>query len=200
MSKLIIEEFCAAFATNPKDWEFWKGEHKITSDKLIIAGPSRIVGLIDLNKIEEEIEWKAYAIKSEPTKKMCGNFVYEGGMYSIDFLRRAFEFLGESFEVARIREAIMFKLNEDIGLGLAEKITNEDFYYDDEGVMFIESSFEVEKEEWRTVTKAKEFIKWTDNEAKRKHKGHGTNIWWEEVYRWEKFFEEEEDMGDMMLL
>lgn len=195
----FIEEFCDVFATDKEAWEFWKTEEKRRpSNKLIIAGPSRIVGLIDLNKFGE-VEWETYAIKSEPTKKMCGNFVYEGGMYSIAFLRNIFKFIGESFEVARVREAILFKLNEDIALGLAEKVINKDFYYDDKGVMFIEMDFEKTKKEWHTVTKAKEFIEWEDNMAKREHKGKGLT-WYEEVYRWEKFFEEEEDMGDMMLL
>jgi len=197
-NKQTIEEFCTAFAMSVESWGFWKEEYG-SSDKIIIAGPSRIVGLIDLKKLGE-IEWKSYGVRAKPTKKMSGNFVFEGGMYSIYFLKKIFQFLSEYFEVTRYNEAILFKLGEDIALGLAEKITNEDFYYNDEGVMFVESRWEETKGQWRTVTTEKEFIKWEDNMAKRKHKGKGLNTWYEEVYKWEYFFEEEDDESEMMLI
>jgi len=194
----LIEDFCNAFATTVENWEFWRDEHN-SSDKLIIAGPSRIVGLVDLKKMPK-IEWESYSIESPPTKKMKGNFVFEGGMYSMDFLKRSIKFLSDPFEVARVNEAIMFKLTESVALGLAEKITNEDFYYNDEGVMFVELDWESQGETWKTVSQAKEFVKWVDGVAKRKHSGKSTS-WYEEVYNFEKFFAEElEDMGDMMML
>lgn len=194
----LIEKFSEVFVMPIKDWEFWKEEHGC-SDILIIAGPSRIVGLVDLNKIEEKIEWETYSTKTTPTKKMTGNFVYNKGMYSIDFLEKIFKFLDEIVEISRHHEAILFKLTESIALGLGEKINPDDFYYNDEGVMFIEWEWETTKKDWRTVVKEKEFIKWENNIAQRKHKGKA-NIWYECVYRFEYFFEEEEDMGDMMLL
>lgn len=197
MSK-IIDDFCIAFATDMESWEFWKGEND-SSDKLIIAGPSRIVGLIDLKKMGK-IDWKSYSIESIPTNKMKGNFVFDGGMYSMDFLKKIMRFLSETFEVARVREALLFKLTESIALGLAEKRNSDDWYYDDEGVMFEDLEFEKTPENWKTTATAQEFVKWDNGVAKRKHQGKAL-VWYEEVYRFEKFFEiEEEDMGDMMLL
>lgn len=193
----LIEKFSIAFGMTMEEWDFWKREEERVCDKLIIAGPSRIVGLIDLNQLEE-IEWKEYSIESKPTKKMKGDFVFDGGMYSIDFLKKIFQFLSESFEVARVREAIMFKLTEDIALGLAEKRKGDGWYYNDEGIMFVEWEFEGLSDKWKTVTTDKEFIKWENNVAKREHKGHNLRTWYEEVYRFEKFFEEEEEWGDMM--
>ncbi len=193
----IIEEFTECFNASPDDWKFWKGEHN-SSDKLIIAGPSRIVGLIDLNKIKEDIEWKTYSKESEPIKKMAGNFVYNNGMYSIDFLRKMFSMLPETVEVARHSGAILFKLTEDIAVGLGEKRTSVDFYYNNEGVMFVESNFE-DSDSWKTTPTEKEFIKWNNKVAKRKHRGKGTHVWYEEVYKFERFFEEEEEWGDMMM-
>ena len=195
----FIEDFSIAFATDLEKWKFWK-EEVGSSSKLIIAGPSRIVGLLDLTLIEEDLEWTTYSIESIPTNKMKGNFVFDGRMYSMDFLKKVYHFLSESFEVARLNEAILFKLTETVALGLAEKKTNEDFYYNDEGVMFVEEEFEKLDKKWKTVTKAKEFIKWENNMAKRKHSGKA-QVWYEEVYRFEKFFEiEEDDMGDIMSL
>lgn len=197
MNKLI-EDFCIAFATDIESWKHWKEEVK-ASDKIIIAGPSRIVGLIDLKKMGK-IEWESYSIISFPTNKMKGNFVYNGGMYSMDFLKKIMQFLPDPLEIARVNEAILFKLTESVAMGLGEKKTSDEFYYNDEGILFEDLDFEETKEEWRTVQVAKEFIKWENNLARWKHTGKGTT-WYEEVYRFEKFFEEElEDMGDMMML
>jgi len=197
-NKVLIEEFCKIFDMTPDDWTFWKREHGC-SDKLIIAGPSRIIGLVDLTKIDDEINWKSYGKNAEPTKKMKGNFVFDGGMYGITFLRDAFPMLAETIEVAKYSEAIFFRVGEDVALGIAQKYTNEGFYYNDEGVMFAEWDWEETKKEWRSVVKENEFIKWENGVAKREHKGK-CNIWYEEVYRWEYFFEVEEEMGDFMLL
>lgn len=194
----FVEKFTKAFGTTVENWEFWKGEMNINNDKLIIAGPSNIIGLIDLTKFEE-VEWKTYSIESKPTNKMKGDFVFDGGMYSMHFLKQLWGFLSESFEVARVREAILFKLSETVALGLAEKKNGEGFYYNDEGIMFVEWDFKIVDKKWNSVTTAKEFIKWKNNMAKRKHKG-SSHIWYEEVYRFEKFFEEEEEMGDFMLI
>ena len=193
----LIERFAEVFHTTEKDLMFWKKEHMLT-DKIIIAGPSRIIGLIDLNKIDDDIEWTTYEKNSDPTKKMKGNFIFKGGMYGIRWLKDIYSMLSETVEAARYNIVILFKITEDIAVGIGEKRTHEDFYYDDDGVMFIEWDFEKRKEEWRTVSKAKEFIKWENNMAKRKHTGKA-NIWYEEVYRFEKFFEEEEEWGDMMM-
>ncbi len=195
----LKEKWAKIFNTTEKDWEYWKKEHGC-SEKLIIAGPSRIVGLLDLNKVDDNIEWTTYGKYSEPIKKMGGNFIFEGGMYGIRWLRDIYAMLPESVEVARYVEAILFKITDDIAVGIGEKITGDDFYYDDEGVMFVELKFEQTKEEWRTVTKAKEFIKWDNDMAKRKHTGKGVNWWYEEIYKFEYFFEEEEEMGDFMLI
>ncbi len=194
----IIERFAKVFRTTEKDLKFWKKEHMLT-DKIIIAGPSRIVGLIDLNKIDDDIEWTTYEKNSDPTKKMVGNFVFEGGMYGIRWLRNIYPMLSETIDVAKYNIVILFKITEDMAVGIGEKRTHEDFYYNDEGVMFVDWDFEKTKKEWKTVAKAKEFIKWENGVAKRKHKGKA-NIWYEEVYKFERFFEEEEEMGDMMLI
>ena len=194
----LIEKFSIAFATDLEKWKFWK-EEVGSSSKLIIAGPSRIVGLLDLTLIEEDLEWATYSIESIPTNKMKGNFVFDGRMYSMDFLKKIVQFLPESVEIARLNEAILFKLTETVALGLAEKITNDEFYYDDDGVMFVESDWEELSDNWKTVTTAKEFIKWENNMAKRKHKSK-SNVWYEEVYKFEKFFIEEDEMGDFMLI
>ena len=199
LNKYLIEEFCKVTKTDIKDWNFWKSENPC-SNKIIIAGPSRIIGLIDLNKIDEEIDWKFYGKNAVPTKKMKGNFVFNDMMYGIRWLKLAFQMIGETVEVATYLEAIVFKLSEDVALAVGSKALPDDFYYNDEGVMFVECDFEETQESWRTVTKAKEFIKWENGVAKRKHKGKA-NVWYEEVYRWEYFFEEElDDMGDMMML
>lgn len=198
-NKYLIEEFCKVTKTILKDWDFWKTENPC-SDKIIIAGPSRIIGLIDLIKIDEEIDWKFYGKNAVPTKKMKGNFVFDGKMYGIRWLILAFQMIGETVEVGSYKESILFKLTEDVALGIGDKTLTEDFYYNDEGVMFIEAEWEETQEKWRSVTKAKEFIKWENGVAKRKHSGKA-NVWYEEVYRWEYFFEEElDDMGDMMML
>ena len=198
-NKQLIEDFCKVGFTTLDYWEKWKEENPC-SNKIIIAGPSRIIGLIDLTKIDEEINWESYGKNSEPTKKMKGNFVFDGKMYGIRWLRQIFPMIPETVEVATYVDSIVFRLTDDVALGIGEKRLNEDFYYNDEGVMFVEVDFEERQESWRTVTKAKEFIKWEDGVAKRKHKGHNLQTWYEEVYRWEYFFEIEEEMGDMMLL
>lgn len=193
----LVEKFCEIFSTTVESWEYWRKEHNIQNEKLIIAGPSRIVGLVDLSKLDG-IEWETYSIKAEPKKSMSGNFTYDGCMYGIAWLIKIFRFLDETFEVARLNEGILFKITETIALGLAEKRNPDSFYYDDEGIMFIEWEWEDVKDEWKSTITQKEFIKWDNNMAKRKHKGK-THIWYEEVYRFEYFFEEEEDVGDMML-
>ena len=193
----LVEKFAKIFNTTEEDLTFWKKEHMLT-DKIIIAGPSRIIGLIDLNKLDDDIEWKTYEKNFDPTKKMAGNFVFEGGMYGIRWLRNIFSVLSETVEVARYNIVILFKITENMAVGIGEKKTLKDFYYNDEGVMFVDWDFEKSKEEWRTVAKAKEFIKWENGMAKRKHSGKA-NIWYEEVYRFENFFEEAEEWGDMMM-
>lgn len=195
----LKEKWAKIFNTTETDWEYWRKEHGC-SEKLIIAGPSRIIGLINLSKFNKNIEWKMYGKCSEPTKKMKGNFVFDGGMYGITWLRDIYPELPESLEVARYNGGILFKINEDIAVGIGDKITGDEFYYNDEGVMFIELKFEETKEEWRTTTTAKEFIKWDNNMAKRKHGGSKLHEWFEDVYRFEYFFEEEEEMGDFMLI
>jgi len=194
----LIEKFSIAFATDLEKWKFWK-EEVGSSSKLIIAGPSRIVGLLDLTLIEEDLEWVIYSLESNPSNKMKGNFVFDGRMYSMDFLKKIIKFLPESVEIARLNEAILFRLTETVALGLAEKITTDEFYYDDDGVMFVEWDFDKLSKDWKTVTTAKEFIKWRDGVAKRKHTGKA-QVWYEEVYNFEKFFVEEEEMGDFMLI
>lgn len=199
LNKYLIEEFCKVTKTDIKDWVSWKEENPC-SNKIIIAGPSRIIGLIDLNKIDEEIDWNFYSKNTVPTKKMKGNFVFGNKMFGVRWLKFAFQMIGEIVEVATYLEAIVFKLTEDVALGIGNKALPDDFYYNDEGVMFVECDFEETQKSWRTVTKAKEFIKWENGMAKRKHSGKA-NVWYEEVYRWEYFFEEElDDMGDMMML
>ena len=61
------------------------------------------------------------------------------------------KFLSDPFEVARVRETIMFKLTESIALGLGEKRNSDEWYYNDEGILFEDLEFEETKEEWRTV-------------------------------------------------
>ena len=181
------------------EWKFWKDEYKI-NDRVLIAGPSRIVALVDLRKFDDkDFEWVTYGKYSEPTKKMKGTFVFDGCIYSTYFLRDIYHLLPESVEVSQYKQGIFFKVAENIAVGIGEKMAHKDFYYNDEGIMFIEEDFEEEKPEHRTTATAKEFVKWIDNVAIRIHSGqsHG---WEVEVYRFEKFFEEEEEMGDMMLL
>lgn len=192
----IIEQFLKQCSTTLEDWEFWKKEHQL-SDKLIVAGPSRIIALLNIPKLEEGIEWTDYSIKSTPTKKMGGCFAYGKHIYSIYFLRDdVFKFIGESVEIGVYAGAVMvFKLTETIALGLSPKLMEDGFYFNDEGVMFI-------NDDWGDIDliSAKDgFIKWDDGVAKRKHNGKAGE-WYEEVYQFEKFFEEEEELGDMMLL
>ena len=194
----LIEEWIKVLKTTTDDWEFWKGENYV-SDKIIIAGPSRIIGLVDLTKIDDIGEWKIYEKLSEPTKKMVGNFVFENGMYGINFLKDIYPMLSESVEVTKYQESMLFKLTESIAVGIGCKVMNDDFYCNDEGVMFVEFDWTETKDEWKTTTTDKEFVKWENDVAKRKHSGKGL-VWYEEVYRFEYFFEEEEDFGDMMLL
>ena len=198
LNKQIIEDWNKKYFW-VDDWEFWKDEYRF-NDKILIAGPSRIVGLVDLTRFDDgDFEWVTYGKRSEPTKKMKGRFVFGGSTYPTHFLMEIYPFLSESVEVSQYKQGIFFKVSEDIAIGISERTLHKDFYYDDEGVMFIEEDFEEEKPEHRTTATAKEFVKWIDNVAIRIHSGqsHG---WEEEVYRFEKFFEEEEEMGDMMLL
>lgn len=192
----LVEAFAKVFKTTVEDWEFWKDEHYYTGS-LIITGPSRIVGLVDLTKLGADIEWKTYIVKSVPTKKMTGSFVYDGGLYGVTWLRDIFKMLGEAVEVSRYKEGLLFKLNEGIAIALAERIDCEGFYYNDEGVMFIDCEWEETKDEWKTVTTAKEFIKWDNNVAYRKHTSKNLT-WLEYVYKWEYFFEKEQEMGDFL--
>ena len=194
----LIEDFVKIFFMTEEDLMFWKSENNL-NDKIIIAGPGRIIALIDLTKCYDIGEWKSYEKCSEPTKKMCGNFVFEDGMYGITFLRDIFPMLSESVEVTIYCKAILFKITEDIAVGIGHKVMVDDFYYNDEGVMFVEFDWTETKDDWKTTTTDKEFVKWENNVAKRKHSGKGL-VWYEEVYRFEKFFEDEEDWGDMMLL
>jgi len=199
----IIEQFLKQCTTTMEDWKYWKKEHKL-SDKLIVAGPSRIIALLDIPELDEEIEWTAYSIKSTPTKKMSGCFAYNKNIYSIYFLREdVFKFIGESFEVGVYKGAIiLFKLTETIALGLAPKLMEDGFYFNDEGVQFVDVDWEDEDLNKSLNNSAKEeFIKWEDGVAKRLHTTeNASNDWYEEVYQFEKFFEIEEDLGDMMLL
>jgi hypothetical protein len=191
----IIEEFAKEFIVN--DWEFWKEEDRL-SDTILIAAPSRIVALVDIPKAKEEMNWETYTIISEPTKKMGGCLAYNGKLFSMHFLEKAFKFLKPTVEICYYGDiAILFKLTETIALAIACKIDEDGFYYNDEGVNFVDVDWEETKEEWRTTMKAQEFIKWSDGMAKRKHTGK-SGEWYEEVYKFEKFFEKEEDMGDFL--
>jgi len=194
----FIEEWAEIFNTTEDDFESWNAENYV-SDNIMIAGPSRIIGLVDLTKIDDIGEWLAYDKHSVPTKKMVGNFVFEGNMYGITFLRDIYPMLSESIEVTKYKESILFKITENIAVGIGCKVNVDDWYYNNEGVMFVEYDWTETKDEWKTTTTDKEFVKWENNMAKRKHSGKGL-VWYEEVYRFEYFFEEEEDWGDMMLL
>lgn len=194
----LVEDFAKIFKSTEEDLRFWKEENNI-NDKIIIAGPSRIIGLLDLTAIDDIDGWESYEKASEPTKKMCGNFVYRERMYGLSFLRDIYPMLSETIEVTIYLKAIVFKITEDIAVGIGEKRNNEDFFYNDEGVMFVDYDWTETKDEWKTTTTNKEFVKWENNMAKRKHAGKGL-VWYEEVYRFEKFFDDEEDWGDMMLL
>lgn len=194
----ILEDFAKICKSTEKDLKFWKEENNL-NDKIIIAGPSRIIGLIDLTKCDDIGEWITYGKLSEPTKKMVGNFVFEGNMFGVSFLRDIFSMLSESVEITLYKESILFKITESVSIGIGHKIAVDDWYYNDEGVMFVEFDWTETKDEWKTTTTDKEFIKWENGVAKRKHSGKGL-VWYEEVYRFEYFFEEEEDWGDMMLL
>lgn len=200
----IIEEFCKIVLDSKdvkadiEDFEFWREQHNIT-DKVIIAGPSRIIGLVDLSKIDDISGWETYSKCSEPSKKMKGNFVFKGGMYGTHFLGYIYPMLSESVEVTRYKHAIFFKLTEDVAVGIAENINHEEFYYNDEGVMFVEFDWWETKDEWKTTVTKKEFVKWKNDVAKRKHEGK-TYEWYEEIYKFERFFEEEEEFGDMMTI
>jgi hypothetical protein len=193
----IIEEFANRFKTTVEDWEYWKKEHN-SSEALIIANPDRIFGIIDISSIKG-IEWKTYNKLTEPSKKMEGEFVYANKCFSVGFLRDLFPFIPETVEVAYYHLALLFKLTPDMALGLAERIITDDFYYDDEGVMFIDFEWEQKKDEWSTKTTDKEFIKWEGKMAKRLHKGK-TYEFYEYIYKFEQFFEEQEEEGDMMLI
>jgi len=192
----IIEEWAKLFDTTPEKWDFWKREVG-ASDKIIMAGPSRILGLVDLTKITENIEWTPYSKCSEPTKKMNGNFLFDGNMYGVYFLRVIYPLLPETVGVTKYKEGILFKLTEDIAVGIGGRINHEEFYYNDEGVMFVEYDWWETKDEWKTTVTEKEFVKWENNVAKRKHKGK-TYVWNETIYKFEYFFEDEEEFGDMM--
>lgn len=194
----LVHKFIKHLGISVENWEHWKEEYNY-SDRLIIAGPSRITALIDLTKIDEDIEWTPYSTISVPTKKMKGNFVFCEHIYAIYFLRKMFEFIGESVEVASFKDAILFKLSETVAIGIGCKLTSDDFYCNDEGVMFVEFDWEETKDSWKTTTTKKEFIKWVDGVAKRKHKGN-VHVWDEEVYQFEKFFELEEEEGDFLSL
>ena len=196
----IIDKFLKKCASTMEDWEFWKKEHNL-SDKLIVAGPSRIIALLDIPKLEEEIEWTSYFIKSTPTKKMSGCFAYGKHIYSIYFLRDdVYDFIGESVEIGTYADGVImvFKLTETIALGLAPKLMEDGFYFNDEGVQFVDEDWGDEDLN-RDLNNAKEeFIKWDDGVAKRKHMGANLQEWYEEVYQFEKFFELEEEMGDFL--
>jgi hypothetical protein len=193
MSKELIDKFLKQCATTIEDWEFWQKEHKI-NDKIIVAGPSRIIALVDLTKLEGDIVWTPYTPISKPSKKMSGCFTYDKHIYSIYFLRDdVFKFIGESIEIGLYKEAMLFKLTETIALGLAPKLIENEYYFNNEGVMFVNESWEEDK----STSGEREFVKWVDNKAKWKHNSKAGE-WFEEVYKFEKFFEEEEDMGDFL--
>ena len=189
----IIEKFLEKCTSTLEDWEFWKKEHKL-SDKLIVAGPSRIIALLDLTKLEEDIVWEPYTPISKPTKKMTGCFTYDKYIYSIYFLRDdVFDFIDESVEIGLYKEIMLFKLTETIALGLAPKIQGDDFYFNNKGVCFVNDDWEEDK----GTDSKKEFINWDDGVAKWKHSGK-VGEWFEYVYQFEKFFELEEEMGDFL--
>ena len=133
---------------------------------------------------------------------MGGCFTYGKHIYSIYFLRDdVYEFIGESVEIGTYAESIMvFKLTETIALGLAPKLMEGGFYFNDEGVQFVDDDWGDEELNKRLNSSAKEeFIKWEDGVAKRLHTAENiANDWYEEVYQFEKFFELEEEMGDFL--
>ena len=200
----VIDEFCKIVLDSKdikatiKDFEFWREQHNIT-DKVIIAGPSRLVGLIDLSKLDNITEWETYSKCSEPTKKMKGNFVFTNSRYPLSFLREIYPMLSETVEVMKRDIVILFKLTEDIAVGIVENISHEEFYYNEEGVMFVEFDWTETKDDWKTTVTEKEFVKWVNGVAKRKHKGK-TYEWYDEIYKFECFFEEEEEFADMMMI
>lgn len=194
----IIEDWAKLFDTTPEEWEFWKKEVG-TSSKVIMAGPSRIIGLVDLTEIKEDLEWESYGKCSKPTKNMGGNFVFDGGMYGTYFLSVIYPMLSESVEATRVEGGLLFKLTEDFAVGIGERLNHEEFYYNDEGVMFVEYDWWETKDKWKTTVTQKEFVKWENNVAKRKHTGV-THVWDEKIYRFEFFFEIEEEFSDMMLI
>ena len=187
----LIEDFAKLFKTTEEDLRFWNKENRL-NNKIIIAGPSSRIGLIDLTKTDDIGEWKSYEKISEPTKKMDGRFVFDEQMYFIPYLRIIYKMLPETVEVIRHSIAILFKITDDIAVAISENGVEEDFYYNNEGVMFIPYDWE--------DTKDKKFVKWENNVAKREHGDSTVHTWEEEIYRFEYFFEEEEELGDMMLL
>lgn len=191
----LVEKFCIEFAklfnATKEDLEFWNKENKL-NEKIIIAGPSSKIGLIDLTKTDDIGEWKSYGKCSEPTKKMDGRFVFDNQMYFIPYLRIIYKMIPETVEVIKHSVAILFKITDDIAVGICEDGVGDGFYYNDEGVMFVPY-------EWED-TKDKRFIKWINNVAKREHGDSKIHTWEEEIYKFEYFFEEEEEMGDMMML
>ena len=122
MSEIVDKFLKHCTASTLEEWEFWKKEHNL-SDKLIVAGPSRIIALLDIPKLDGEIEWTPYTPISKPTKKMGGCFTYGKHIYSIYFLRDdVYEFIGESVEIGTYAESIMvFKLTETIATSLSVK-------------------------------------------------------------------------------
>lgn len=199
MSEIINKFLEHSTSSTLEEWEFWREEHNI-SDKIIVAGPSRIIALLDIPKLDEEIEWTPYTPISKPSKKMGGCFAYGKHIYSIYFLRDdVFEFLGESVEIGTYAESIMvFKLTDTIALGLAPKLMEGGFYFNDEGVQFVDEDWGDEDMNEHMNDAKQEFIKWEDGVAKRKHTGVNLREWYEEVYQFEKFFELEEEMGDFL--
>lgn len=197
----LIEKFEDIFSASMEGWEKWVKKHEYNKS-CIIADPSRYVGLVDLRKIDFDLEWRAYIPLQEKFNKFTGEFIYDGKLFDVDFLGKVIKFLKEtsniaSVEIARYESALLFKINEAVALAIAERITIHEFYYNDEGVLFGDFELDYDDDILKPVTIETEFVKWDGNVAHRKCAGK-TLVWHEYIYKFENFFDEEEEMGDFL--
>lgn len=191
----LINKFVKHFSTSIEAWEKWKKKNNY-NEACLVAGPSRIAALVDLTKLDFDFDWNTYTIICKPPKGMSGNFLYNGHIFSIDLLRRSFNLLKETTDISLYKGALFFRLNETVALAIGGKRTSKDFYYNADGILFEDLEEDESTGEFDKIIST-EFVKWNGTVAERNKKGKTLN-WSEYIYKFERFFEEEEDMGDFL--
>lgn len=179
-------------------------------EKIIIASPSRIIGLVNMDKIDHDVDYQVYRIKKKLTKVDNPIPVFFGKQsYDLQHISRIInDFFGnDSFpEIDNNKgtesHALLFKINDGVALGLSEVV---DEYIENRGDELVLYKFTDDKGEEYTpynwirplpedaVKTIESRHEWKNNEIHLDSLSYGV------LYKSEKFFEKD-NTGDFLAI